>query len=205
MKCALQLVASGLLLGACAVSSEGGPLWPERALVGEAPKLHCVTVIEVGLTGNQPALEQVARRAMLEVWQPARDDCPPDMPSRRLEVREVAVGLPVDAFALPPVGSEVPGPARMRVSVSGRFREVGCLSGEARDRVLERVTWIPWVADPWLREEKAAAAVRDLVPRLMHLWASEEVPSACPSPVGVSEPTAAAPTTVPTQAGAGAP
>jgi hypothetical protein len=197
MRILLAVAASGAMLGACAVSTEGGPLWDDHALVGEAPKLHCVTVLEVSLSGNQPSLEQVARRAMLEVWQPARDDCPAELPARRLEIRDVAIGLPVDAFALPPAGSEVPGPARMRVSVSGRFREVGCLSGETRDRLIERSTWIPWVADPWLREEKAAAAIRDLVPRLMHLWAAEEAPSACPMPDPATMPNAAAPATMP--------
>ncbi len=208
MKHLLAVATMGVLLGACAVSTEGGPLWGDRALVGGAPKLHCVTVIEVGLSGNQPSLEQVARRAMLDVWQPSRDDCPAELPARRLEVREVAIGLPVDAFALPPAGSEVPGPARMRISVSGRFREVGCLSGEVRERLIERSTWIPWVADPWLREEKAAAAVRDLVPRLMHLWAAEEAPSPCPTPTPMTTATELAPTDAPaadTESTVGAP
>lgn len=187
------VLTAAVLLAGCAVSTEGGPLWEERAIAGSSPQLHCLTVLEVEISGQAPQLEQTARRAILEAWTPARDDCPPELPARRLEVRELVVSVPVDAYALPPVGSEVPGPARMRVSVSGRFREVGCLDGAARERLLERSTWIPYIADPWLREEKAAAAVRELVPRLLHIWAAEEAPDACPTARPTTAPTETAP------------
>lgn len=187
------VLTAAITLAGCAVTTEGGPFWEERGIAGSTPQLHCLTVFEIELSGQAPQLEQTARRAILEAWTPARDDCPPEFPARRLEVRELAVSVPVDAYALPPVGSEVPGPARMRVSVSGRFREVGCLDGAARERLLERSTWIPYIADPWLREEKAAAAVREIVPRLLHIWAAEEAPEPCLAKRPVSTPAETAP------------
>lgn len=175
------LLAGTALLGACSVSTEGGALWPAQTLAGEPVPQVCLSVVTAGISGRRPWLEQEARSVLLEGLAPLRENCRGRADAIRLDIREIRTPGRVDAWGRPdPVDADVsPAPARWRIELAASFEQTRCPDGALRRLELQRGTWIAWETDPFLREEREAAVVRELARRLLLLAASRSEAFAC--------------------------
>lgn len=169
----MRAFAAGLaILTACTVTTQSGPIWSAKLLTGAAPVAYCIDNAEVKIRGENPSLEQVARALWLERLA-TRAACRPGDRRLSLDVVGLHVAMRNGAFAPSNIPDRVPPQATMELSLSARAVVTLCADGARAALPLQHVTWLAYTADPYLAEERARAALSDLVARAsQQVWAA---------------------------------
>ena len=153
---------AALGLAGCALSTVPGPVWDARGQ-GDTSSL-CLYPGKFSFEGD-PGLGQRAREALLARVRTMRAQC--EVQQVRVDVDGIAVAIRTDAYG--PAGdlqkNSAPQPARMQVTLSGTLRWVPCGGLTEMRRDFRADEWMPYSADPWLVEERAAARLDTLASR----------------------------------------
>jgi len=155
--------AAAILTAGCAISTEAGPIWSSKALTPKGAAAVCLHDYELALKGSEPWLEQSARRAWLEQLAMRHRPC---ANGRKIHVTvaDIRVQDKTDAFGFPANENANSGrPQRVRVTASARATITGCRDNAATTVDLEHAVWVPYLNDPFLREERIMSVVDDLV------------------------------------------
>lgn len=160
------ITALTLTLNACTVSTESGYIWSQKDLVGQPYPQACIKSFTVDISGRSPWLEQQARRLWLEQLTARNRRCNQDQ-AIHVTISDVRVSNPADAYGYPDTPAEEINPVRTRtrVQTSAKAEFVQCKTGGMTSIDLNNQTWVPFVTDTFLAEERAMAALPELIAR----------------------------------------